>query len=130
MSDSSGLVDFAIGLVNSVINLPDRQVKVFEEFKLQKNCEINLLIKTFLGLAEMMFGLVNVSFSLPKWQAVKMTFFAPCIMFFFQKSEILMHKLVQHTVQPPLDCITDHLSTAPKSQSVPIKPLQLGITFK
>ena len=75
MSDSP--VDFAIGLVNSVINLPDRQVKLFEEFKLQKNCEINLLIKTFLGLVEMMFGLVNVSFSLPEWQAVKMTFFAP-----------------------------------------------------
>ena len=82
MSDSSGLVDFAIGPVNSVINLPDRQVKVFEEFKLQKNCEINLLIKTLWGLAEMMLGLVNVSFSLPKWQAVKLTFFAPCIMFF------------------------------------------------
>ena len=25
----------------------------------------------------MMFGLVNASFSLPEWQAVKMTFFAP-----------------------------------------------------
>ena len=78
VSDSPGLVDFAIGLVNSVINLPDGQVKFFEEFKLQKNCEINLLIKTFLGLVEMMFGLVNVSLSLPEWQAVKMTFFAPC----------------------------------------------------
>ena len=77
VSDSPGLVDFAIGLVNSVINLPDGQVNFFEEFKLQKNCEINLLIKTFLGLVEMMFGLVNVSFSLPEWQAVKMTFFAP-----------------------------------------------------
>ena len=41
------------------------------------NCEINLLIKTFFGLVEMIFGLVNVSFSLPEWQAVKMTFFAP-----------------------------------------------------
>ena len=30
-------MDFAIGLVNSVINLPDGQVNVFEEFKLQKN---------------------------------------------------------------------------------------------
>ena len=76
--DSPGLVNFAIGLVNSVINLPDVQVKFFEEFKLQKNCEIRLLIKTFLGLVEMMFGLVNVSFSLPKWQAVIMIFFAPC----------------------------------------------------
>ena len=77
VSDSPGLVDFAIGLVNSVIYLPDGQVKFFEEFKLQKNCEINLLIKTFFGLVEMIFGLVNVSFRLPKWQAVKLIFFAP-----------------------------------------------------
>ena len=69
MSDSRGLVDFAIGLVNSVVNLPDGQ----------NNCEINLLIKTFFGLVEMIFGLVNVGFSLPEWQAVKMTFFAPCM---------------------------------------------------
>ena len=32
MSDSLGLVDFAIGLVNSVFNLPDGQVMFFEEF--------------------------------------------------------------------------------------------------
>ena len=63
VSDSPGLVDFAIRLVSSVINLPDGQVKFFGEFKLQKYCQINLLIKTFLGLVEMMFGLVNVSFS-------------------------------------------------------------------
>ena len=41
MSNSPGLVDFAIGLVNSVLNLPDGQVASFEEFNLQKNCEIN-----------------------------------------------------------------------------------------
>ena len=41
MSHSPGLVDFAVGLVNSVLNLPDWQVKFFEEFKLQQNCEIN-----------------------------------------------------------------------------------------
>ena len=66
-----------MGLVNSVINLPDGQVNFFEKFKLQKNCEINLLIKMFWGLVEMIFGLVNVNFSLSEWQAVKMTFFAP-----------------------------------------------------
>jgi len=77
VSDSTGLVDFAIGLENSVLNLPNWQVKFFEEFKLQKNCEINLLVKTLLGLVEMMLGIVNVSFSLPEWQAVTMTFFAP-----------------------------------------------------
>ena len=64
--NSPGLLDFAIGLVNSVINLSDGQVKFFEEFKLQKNCEINMLIKTFLGLVEILFGLVNVSLSLPE----------------------------------------------------------------
>ena len=39
--NSPGLVNFAIGLVNFELNLPDRQVKFFEEFKLKKNCEIN-----------------------------------------------------------------------------------------
>ena len=33
VSDSLRLVDFAIGLVNSVFNLPDGQGMVFEEFE-------------------------------------------------------------------------------------------------
>ena len=33
VSDSVGLVDFAMELVNSVFNLPDRQVMFFEEFE-------------------------------------------------------------------------------------------------
>ena len=41
VSNCLGLVDFAIGLVNSVLNLLNGQVNFFEEFKLQKNCEIN-----------------------------------------------------------------------------------------
>ena len=41
VSDSPGLVDFAIALVNSVLNLPNGQVTFFEEFNLQKNCGIN-----------------------------------------------------------------------------------------
>ena len=41
MSNSPGLVDFAIGLVNSVFNLPNGQVMFFEQFESQKNCEIN-----------------------------------------------------------------------------------------
>ena len=32
VSDSLGLVDFSIGLVNSVLNLPERQMKFFQEF--------------------------------------------------------------------------------------------------
>ena len=34
VSDNPGLVDFAIGLVKSVFNLPDEQVMFFEEFEL------------------------------------------------------------------------------------------------
>ena len=37
VSNSLGLVDFATRLVNSVFNLPNRQVMFFEEL----NCEIN-----------------------------------------------------------------------------------------
>ena len=33
LSNSPGLVDFAIGLVNSVFNLPDGQVMFYEEFE-------------------------------------------------------------------------------------------------
>ena len=41
MSDSPGVVDFAIELVNFVLNLPKGQVKSVEEFKVRMNCEIN-----------------------------------------------------------------------------------------
>ena len=33
LSDSPGIVDFGIGLVNSVFNLPDGQVMFYEEFE-------------------------------------------------------------------------------------------------
>ena len=49
VSDSLEPVDFDIGLVNFKLNLPDGQVKFFEEFKLMKNCEINSAHKNILG---------------------------------------------------------------------------------
>ena len=49
MSDSPGLVDFASGLVNSVLNLHDRQVMFFDEFKFNRNCEINSARQKALG---------------------------------------------------------------------------------
>ena len=67
VSDSLGLADFAIELVNSVLNLSDGQVNFSDKFKLQKNCEIN-------SGHQKVFG---ASLSWPEWQAVKMTFFAP-----------------------------------------------------
>ena len=36
VSDSPGLVDFATGLVNSVLNLPEGQVKIFRRIKITK----------------------------------------------------------------------------------------------
>ena len=36
VSDSPGLVDFAIRLVNSVLNLPDGQAKIFRRIKITK----------------------------------------------------------------------------------------------
>ena len=38
-----------------------------------------LFVKKFSGLVDMTAGfIVNASFSLPEWRAVKMIFFAPC----------------------------------------------------
>ena len=65
VSGSPGLADFAIGLVNSVFNLPDGPVIFFEEFEKQKNCEINSAVQKAFGLVEMTSGLVNVSFRRP-----------------------------------------------------------------
>ena len=76
VSDSPGLVDFAIELVNSVINLPDGQVKFFWGIQITEQLWNQSAHQNFLGLVEMMFVLVNVSFSLPEWQTEKMTFFA------------------------------------------------------
>ena len=67
MSDSPGLVDFAIGLVDSVFNLPDGQVIFFEEFYNRRTVKPILLVKKLLGLVEMKSGLVNASFSLTEW---------------------------------------------------------------
>ena len=39
--------------------------------------KVIMFVKKLLGLVEMTSGLVNASFNLPKWQAVKMIFFHP-----------------------------------------------------
>ena len=49
VSDSLGLVNFAIWLVNSVFNLPDGQEIFFEGFKSQKNYEINSALQKASG---------------------------------------------------------------------------------
>ena len=62
VSNSLRQVVFATALANSVLNLPERQVKFYGEFE----------------LIEMTFGLVHGSYILLFRQAVKLTFFAPC----------------------------------------------------
>ena len=47
-----------------------------------------LLVKKFLGLVEMTSGLVNASFSLPEWQAVKMIFFAPWLEVILERASV------------------------------------------
>ena len=49
VSDSLGLVDFAIGLVFFVLNLPDRQVLLFEEIQIMEELLSILLIKKGFG---------------------------------------------------------------------------------
>ena len=73
VSNSLGLVDFAIGLVFFVLNLPDGQVLFFGEVQIQSGQS-----KRVLGIVRLTCGLVHAIYSLPKWQAVKLIFFAPC----------------------------------------------------
>ena len=53
------LVNFAIGLPNSVLNLPDGEVKYFGNSNYRRTVKSILLIKTFWGLIEIMFGLAH-----------------------------------------------------------------------
>ena len=81
--DSPGLVDFAIGLVNPAFNLPEagRASDVFWGIRITEELwnQPVLLVTKLLRQDEMTSGLVNGSFNLSKWQAVKLIFFAPCI---------------------------------------------------
>ena len=47
-----------------------------------------LLVKKILGLVEMTSGLVIASFSLPKWQAVKIIFFATWFCRYFAEGNL------------------------------------------
>ena len=60
--DSPGLVDFAPGLVISILNLPNGQIRLGAGgFQINQYSS-----KIFFGLVEMTFGLVSVSYSVPE----------------------------------------------------------------
>ena len=65
VSNITGLVDFAVRLVNYVPNLPERQTKFFREFNNIRTVINPAHQKSFLGLVEMAFGQVHASYSLP-----------------------------------------------------------------
>ena len=79
VSDSPGLVNFAVGLAISILNVPDGQMNFLGGNSGYRRTVTMLIKMFFFGLVEMTFGLVRASNSLPEWQAVKLTFFAPCI---------------------------------------------------
>ena len=78
MSDSLGPVDFAIELVISVLKLPDRQIKFTYMYRKTVNNPVHQNDSN---------GLVHANCNLPEWQAVKLTFFAPCTMGIFDEHE-------------------------------------------
>ena len=49
VSDITGLVDFAVRLVNYVPNVLERQTKFLGEFNIQKNCSQSCTSKKFFG---------------------------------------------------------------------------------
>ena len=81
MSDRPGLVDFAIGLVYSVLNLSTKQVDFFLEIQISRKTVISFDHKQYFiwkggggMLVKMTLGLVHASYNLPEWQVVKLFF--------------------------------------------------------
>ena len=101
-----------------------------------------LLVKKCLGLVEMMSGLVNASFILPEWLAVKMIFFASFRVIKFEKKKefigvskegyIVVHKyrnkiliiVVNRTSENPMK-----LSTAKNKSSQLLALLGCGLNL-
>ena len=86
VSDSPGLLDFATGLVISILNLPDGQMRFLGRTQITGEL-YPMLIKNFFGLVEMTFGLIRASYSFPESQAVELTFFAPCVYTYLTSSK-------------------------------------------
>ena len=105
MSNSLGLVDFAIRLVNSVLNFfncPTGKGSFLGNSNYRRTV-INPAHQNFFWLVKKTLGLVDARFSLPKWQAVKLTFFAPCKQCFWhflsQVKRLNTFKELRHSIQ-------------------------------
>ena len=90
VSVSLGLVDFAVRLMSSVLNLPEGQVTFFWEYKSQKSCNQSCSLLFFV-LVEMIFGLVRASYRLSVWQAVKVLFLCTLLFGLYFSSQGTLH---------------------------------------
>ena len=77
VSDSPGLVDLLSGKWILFLTCSMGNWYFFRNLN-NRRTVINPAHQIFFRLIEMTFGLVHASYSLPEWQAVKLTFFAPC----------------------------------------------------
>ena len=99
VSNNLPLVDCAIGLVNSLLNLPAGQVKFFGEFKLQKNCIQSCSSNIFFKAVKETLRLVRARYSLPKWQAVKLTFFTPWVPLQIGGKSLIIQKWIKSPIK-------------------------------
>ena len=76
MSGSPRLVDFAVGLVDFILHLPDGEVKVLGEFFLRKLI-IHRSCENFFRPVKITSGLGDPGYSFPEGQAGKLNFVVP-----------------------------------------------------
>ena len=70
-SDSPGLVDFVVRLVDFILHLPDGLVKVFGEIFSEINSQEHCKTSKIFGLVDMTSGLVHLGYSLPERAGLK-----------------------------------------------------------
>ena len=65
------------------------EMKVVQRYVLFSPLRTKKVVFDSPGLVEMTSGLVNASFSLPQWQAIKVIFFAPCSIYICKFGTVL-----------------------------------------
>ena len=117
MADSPWLVDFAIRLVTSVFNLPDRQVMFLRNWNNRRSVKSILLIKKLSGQIEMTSGLVNATFTLP-WMASRKNNYFLCTLKQFLKLCLIVDVWI-HNLFPFLVVFAFGLECRLLSRSIP-----------
>ena len=85
-----------------VLNLPDGQVMFFGKFKLQKDCIQSCYRASWNDL----WASTRYLQLMPEWQAVKLTFFAPCMR--ISKSPGMIFKIRKLNLAAKLQCLQEN----------------------